>query len=146
MIEIEMSRDIKDYSPKFIGPFDKRQVVVLLIATAVGVPLFILLGSLPLTIKFVFTIIFILPIIMTGWIKIFGIPLEVFVWRYVIPNTLAPKKRVYMTENEYDVLFAGNGKSRYKADPLLRSIPKKKMTRREKKAKIAKLKKYGSTA
>ena len=142
MIEIEMSRDVREYSPKFLGPFDKRQWVIILLALAVAVPLLFLLGSIPMQVKLIIILIPVLPIILTGWVKVFGMPLEVFVWRFVLPNILYPRKKVYITENAYESVLVGKGRNMYKADPLLRTIPPKKMKRKERKILAAKLKKY----
>lgn len=143
MIEIKMSRDIREFSPKVLGPFDKRQLIVLTISIFTGVPLFLLMGSLPLQFKLLVSIIVVLPILLCGWVKMFGMPLEVFVFKFIIPTIFNPRKKIYITENYYEKLFTEQGQaSPYKAQPLLRNIEKKKMTRKEKKAFQALLENY----
>lgn len=143
MIEIEMSRDIREFSPKVLGPFDKRQLVVLVIAVLVGVPLFMLLGPVPLQAKLIIILIVCLPILLCGWVKMFGMPLEVFVMKFIIPTLFSPRKKVYMTDNTYERMFTEEGKlNSYKPEPILRTIEKPKLSRKEKAAIKAKLKEY----
>ena len=143
MIEIEMSRDIREFSPKVLGPFDKRQLVVLIITVLVGVPLFMLLGPVPLQAKLIIILIVCLPILLCGWVKMFGMPLEVFVMKFIIPTLFSPRKKVYMTDNAYERMFTEPGKPNpYKPEPILRTIERPKLSRKEKAAIKAKLKKY----
>ena len=143
MIEIEMSRDIREFSPKVLGPFDKRQLVVLVIAVLVGVPLFMLLGPVPLQAKLIIILIVCLPILLCGWVKMFGMPLEVFVMKFIIPTLFSPRKKVYMTDNTYERMFTEEGKlNPYKPEPILRTIETPKLSRKEKAAIKAKLKEY----
>lgn len=143
MIEIEMSRDIREFSPKVLGPFDKRQLVVLIITVLVGVPLFMLLGPVPLQAKLIIVLIVCLPILLCGWVKMFGMPLEVFVMKFIIPTLFSPRKKVYMTDNAYERMFTETGKPNpYKPEPILRTIEQPKLSRKEKAAIKAKLKKY----
>lgn len=143
MIEIEMSRDIREFSPKVLGPFDKRQLIVLIITVLVGVPLFMLLGPVPLQAKLIIILIVCLPILLCGWVKMFGMPLEVFVIKFIIPTIFSPRKKVYMTDNAYERMFTEAGQSNpYKPEPILRTIEKPKLSRKEKIAIKAKLKEY----
>ena len=143
MIEIEMSRDIREFSPKVLGPFDKRQLVVLVIAVLVGVPLFMLLGPVPLQAKLIIILIVCLPILLCGWVKMFGMPLEVFVMKFIIPTLFSPRKKVYMTDHTYERMFTEEGKlNPYKPEPILRTIEKPKLSRKEKATIKAKLKEY----
>lgn len=145
MIEIEMSRDIREFSPKVLGPFDKRQLVVILLSVAVGTPIVILLGSLPIQFKLIATVIITMPIILCGWVKVFGMPLEVFVMKFVLPNFFSPRTKKYMTENSYEELFVEKGsKNPYKTEQILRNIEQPKLPRKERLAKEAKLKEYGA--
>lgn len=146
MIEIEMSRDIREFSPKVLGPFDKRQLIVILIAIVVGTPVVLLLGSLPLQFKLIVAVIITIPIILCGWVKVFGMPLEVFFLKFVLPNILSPRTKKYMTENNFEEFLAEEeGKNPYKAKPVLRNIQQPKLRRKERLAKEAKLEEYGAT-
>ena len=81
MIEIEMSKDIRDFSPKLIGIFDARQLVCLGVASAYGIPLtFLLLKTLEMDISLALTIVVIAmaPPIACGYVKLYGLYLDVF--------------------------------------------------------------------
>ena len=55
-------------------------------------------------------------------------------------------QKIYITENFYETLFTEKGQpSPYKAEPLLRNVEVKKLSRKEKKAKKALLDKYEGT-
>ena len=146
MLEIKMSRDIREFSPKVLGPFDKRQIVVLAAAIFAGVPIFLLLGSLPLQFKLIVSLIVVLPILLCGWVKMFGMPLEVFVFKFILPTIFNPRKKIYITENYYEKLFTEEGQSSsYKAEPLLRNVEVKKLSSKERRAKKALLEEYEGT-
>lgn len=146
MLEIKMSRDIREFSPKVLGPFDKRQIVVLAAAIFTGVPIFLLLGSLPLQFKLIVSLIVVLPILLCGWVKMFGMPLEVFVFKFILPTIFNPRKKIYITENYYEKLFTEEGQSSsYKAEPLLRNVEVKKLSSKERRAKKALLEEYEGT-
>lgn len=146
MLEIKMSRDIREFSPKVLGPFDKRQIVVLAAAIFTGVPIFLLLGSLPLQFKLIVSLIVVLPILLCGWVKMFGMPLEVFVFKFILPTIFNPRKKIYITENYYEKLFIEEGQpSPYKAEPLLRNVEVKKLSSKERRVKKALLEEYEGT-
>lgn len=146
MLEIKMSRDIREFSPKVLGPFDKRQIVVLAAAIFTGVPIFLLLGSLPLQFKLIVSLIVVLPILLCGWVKMFGMPLEVFVFKFILPTIFNPRKKIYITDNYYEKLFTEEGQpSPYKAESLLRNVEVKKLSSKERRAKKALLEEYEGT-
>lgn len=115
MIEIEMSRDIKEYSPKVLAFFDKKQIVCVSIAFAYTFP--ILLGwgpfeSLEITTRLFIVILAGAPTVACGWIKIYGIPVDQFFIQTILPMYLSPTKRKYKTKDQFP--------SR-DVDPLLRN-------------------------
>lgn len=146
MIEIEMSKDIREYSPKVLGPFTKRQLAVITLSVLVATPVLVFLHPLSLIIRLILSLILTMPIFLCGWVTMFSMPLEIFVFKFVIPNTINPRKKIYLTENFYEGLFTQKGSKNYfKPKPILRNIPVKKMTKKEKMAIEAKLKKYHSS-
>ena len=95
MVEIEMSKDITQHSPKIIGPFTVRQVVSLSIAGSYGIPL---LFALPfdITINTVIALLCMFPAVLCGWVMPFGIPMEKYallVAKYIL---FGKEKRVYV--------------------------------------------------
>lgn len=105
MLMVNMSKDYREYSPKIIWTFTRRQLVCVFLAapiysftsalTAAGIPLeyALLILSVPA-----------LPILMCGWISVMGMPLERFVL-FIIRNWLmVPHNRYYSTEGVFDYL------------------------------------------
>lgn len=103
MIEVEMSKDIRDTPPKIIGPFTKRQLICVGIAAAYGVPVFLLLKNVGVQVilSIVIAIILMAPAIACGWVSLFGVPLEKFMLHIAKTMLLTPGKRKYQTENTY---------------------------------------------
>lgn len=119
MIEIEMSRDIKEYSPKVLAFLDKRQIICVSIAFAYTFP--ILLGRGPfaniqIVNRLLIVILAAAPVVACGWIKLYGIPIDKFLFDVIMPMYLTPTKRKYITKNEL---------GEYKPDPLLRNYKSK---------------------
>ncbi len=103
MIEIEMSKDIKTHTVKVMGPFSVRQIVCLAIACAYGVPLFFIL-PIATGPKILIVMVLMAPVIACGWVRPFGIPLEVFAAK-AFKSWLSPVKRKYQTKNRYEYLL-----------------------------------------
>lgn len=119
MIEIEMSRDVKEYSPKVLAFLDKRQIVCVSIALIYTFP--ILLGSGPfadieIVNRLLIVILAAAPVVACGWVKFYGIPVDKFLFNVILPMYLTSTKRKYVTKNELDD---------FKPDPLLRNYKSK---------------------
>ena len=102
MIEIELSKDIKEQDVKILGPFTARQAVCLLIAGSYGVPMMFLLPGTFL-LRSVIAIVAMMPVILCGWCKVYGIPLEKFAVK-VLKSFRGTKERKYVTENRFENL------------------------------------------
>lgn len=105
MIEIEIPKDIKDFEPKFIGPFTLRQGICFIAFLVVLLGGYYLLGNIftnglrvliPLALSMI-------PI-LTGWYKPYGMKFEEYVVSQLFTTILPPKKRLYKIENEFDIL------------------------------------------
>ena len=96
--------------------------------------------------KLIVSLIVVLPILLCGWVKMFGMPLEVFVFKFILPTIFNPRKKIYITENYYEKLFTEEGQpSPYKAEPLLRNVEVKKLSSKERRVKKALLEEYEGT-
>jgi len=105
MIEIEVPKDITKYEAKLVASFTTRQVGCLAIAGVLAVPSFLLLRDvLPRDAATLLILIIVLPFILLGWVKPYGMNFEQFVRSAFISNVLAPKKRKYVTMNVYDYI------------------------------------------
>lgn len=100
MIEVEVNKDIKEYSPKFIGPFTGRQAICLVVSGILSILAYNTIGRfLPKDLKMYVCFIFATPGILIGWVKIFGMPFEKFAKIYIDTQILSPAVRKYKTEN-----------------------------------------------
>ena len=137
MIEIEMSKDIRDYEPRVVGMFTVRQIVCLCISAAYAIPIFMLLGwlGLGMTTQATVAILMAAPGIACGYVKMHGMPLEKFFVSCVLRQLLFPAKRKYVTENTLDYIVQDQKEEN--------AQPKKKLTRKQKKQLDAILKEHG---
>ena len=103
MIEVNMAQDIREYSPKILGPFTLRQIICLAIAFSYGIPIMLLvpLGFVP---RVLIGALCMLPVLLCGWITFYRIPLEKFVFKYVLPAIFGNTKLKYKTENTFSYL------------------------------------------
>lgn len=105
MIEREVLKDIKDYKPKFIGPFTLRNFACGAIAIAVGTLVFLLLYfplNLQVPICIVVAGICTVPAWFCGWIAPYNMPFEKFAKTFIDMNILSSKNRKYQTKNSFD--------------------------------------------
>lgn len=102
MLEIEMSKDIKNFEPKILGPFTLRQLICVGISVTYGVPLFFILGG-DIVIRILITILAMLPVLLCGWLKVFDEPFERFLKIIVVNKFLKPAKRKYKISNQYKI-------------------------------------------
>ena len=136
MVKVPMTTDIKDFSPKVISIFNKRQLICLAAALSYGFPLIMYAGALGLNTRMTLAMFLMLPVLACGWIKAYGMPLERFALLIIVNHMLTPTRRAYVTDNTMDYL----GKD---AVSLLRDAKRKKMTWREKRVRSREMKKYG---
>ena len=101
MIEVEMSKDIRDYQPKIIGPFTKRQVLGIVIGAAYAFPIALLLPVSDMFVKIMIAMVLAAPAVMCGWVDLYGMHLEQFVIYVIRKNYLTPRKRKYKTESTF---------------------------------------------
>lgn len=104
-IEIEMTKEIGNYEPKFIGPFTIRQTVCLSIAAPVCILIYITLS--PILTGDVAGFFCIIPAAIAaafGWLKPYGMKAEEFVRSIFINIVVAPSNRKYIITNECDVI------------------------------------------
>jgi len=100
MLEIEMSRDIKDFQPKVAGPFTLRQIVCLLLSLAYGVPLFFILSGDIVT-RIMIALFAMVPVLLCGWFKVYDEPFEKFIKIIIYNKFVKPVKRKYKVNNEF---------------------------------------------
>ena len=104
MIQIEMSKDINDFSPKIISIFDKRQLVCVGLASAYGLPIVVNLTSVDIYTRLTIAIVLMFPVLMCGWVRLYGMYLEKFAWHIF-------RTRVIGKTNKAVPIKAGGGKA-----------------------------------
>lgn len=104
MIQVEMSKDISDFSPKIISVFDKRQLVCVGISCAYGIPIILYADFLDFYTRFTVAVVLMFPVLACGWLKLYGMTLEQFALHIIKTRVLSPTERAYVTENSYAYL------------------------------------------
>ena len=101
-IEIKIPKEIRKYEAKAVGPFTLRQLICLLICVPVCVGLYILVKPY-VGVDVAGFIVFPPAAVgwLFGWCKPYGMKFEKYMKTMFINSFLAPKKRVYKTENFY---------------------------------------------
>ena len=112
MIDIQISKDIREYEPKFVGPFTMRQTVCLVAAgiiLTVGVQIEKNIFHMPVTSYFPPMILAMIPLLF-GWGDKFlgGVFPEYYIKYILIPYYKAPKYRGWHTHNFYDSAFVAD--------------------------------------
>ena len=109
MIIMPVPKDVRKIKAKFIGPFTKRQTLAVVPAGLIGIFLFILLRELlPMDVCAVVIGVIDAPILLCGFIDIYGMPFWVYAKEVAMNKLLYPKKRPYATENTYEGLAVQN--------------------------------------
>ena len=98
-VTVQMNSDIRKYTPKFFGPFSKRQCIAVGVAIGLAVPVFLLTDGWVIDYRIIAMISAAMPAIVCGFIKFGRMPMEIFFMRYAYSNFLTPRKRKYKTEN-----------------------------------------------
>ena len=104
MIQVEMSKDIRDYTPKVIGIFDKRQILFLGASCIYGIPIMMFAKSIPFEIRLVVAVVLMLPVAACGWVKMYDMPLEQFIIHLITTKYMLSSKRPYVTENTFNYI------------------------------------------
>lgn len=99
-IQVEASKDIREYSISNIGPFDTRQVVCIGISLIYSVPIAILLPTTTDN-KILIGLILALPVAACGFVKLDGCYFETLILRLIYLYILTPAKRKTIIENPY---------------------------------------------
>ena len=104
MVEVEMTKDIRSYDPKLFGIVTVRQIICLTIGAALALPLIFLLPVEDITTKVMIGMIPLIPMILLGWLKVYGMTLEKFLWQAMRSLVLTPSERKYKTQSTIDFL------------------------------------------
>ena len=105
MLMIPIPKDIREYEPKFIGPFTMRQAVCVLIAGLIeygGVKIQTVLFHLP-TASYIPPLIFVMIPLFFGWGEMtLHMKPEVYIKMVLFNMMNVPKSRPYKSRNFFD--------------------------------------------
>ena len=104
MVEVEMTKDIKDYETKLFGILTLRQLILVAIGLAYSIPLAIFLPLGSLMTRLVVGALAMTPVIMLGWISVYGMRLETFLIQVIRSSILTPTNRKYKVETPKECL------------------------------------------
>lgn len=106
MIEIRVTKEIRDFEPKVIGPFTFRQLACL----AVGAPIcYVILKYFSPIITMDLAAFLCVPVAalayLIGWYEPYGMKTEQFIRSIFVTRLLAPSARKYKTVNAHEALL-----------------------------------------
>lgn len=144
MIEVEMNEDIRKYETKFLGPLTLRGTVGCacgFIALIINFNLISIFGITDIYVKIVICGIISLPIFACGFVKMYGLPFEIYLSR-VIYRLICPRRRLYKsTTYRNELRRIRNEEERVKLSKMS-SKERKKYTKNKGKVKYSKKKEY----
>lgn len=122
MIEVEMSKDIREYKPKIFWILTKQQLKCYIIALTYGIPLFFfVLQDIEITARIMITFAAMAPVIAGGYCPAYGMDLDKFALMVIKNKLFTPQKRKYKAESAYHKAFrslktteVNAGKEKYK--------------------------------
>ena len=94
MVEVEMTKDIRDYEPKLFGLVTTRQIIVLSIGIAYAAPIALLIPT-DFANQCMIAVFLMLPMILIGWVSVYGMRMETCVIQVVRSMLLSPRQRKY---------------------------------------------------
>ena len=104
MVEVEMTKDIRSYEPKLFGVVTVRQIICLTIGAVFALPLVLCLPIEDISIRVMIGMIPLIPMILLGWLKVYGMQLEKFLFQAMRSLVLTPSERKYKTQSTIDFL------------------------------------------
>lgn len=122
MIEVDMTQDIREYEPKLFGLVTSRQIVLLAIGCSYSIPLalFLPLGN-DINARFTVGMLCMIPVILLGWVKVYGMRLEQFLWQALLSLVLTPHNRIYKTEYAYTEASSEEAKKKNRKEKIVRT-------------------------
>lgn len=98
-VEIDMTKDLKEYEPRVIGVFSLRQVIAVGVNAIIATPIAII-TPLTITYKIFLFAILMLPAIFCGWLPIENMHFEDFLIEVIRASFKSPTRRFYENKSE----------------------------------------------
>ena len=110
-----MNNDIRDHEPKLFGIATSRQFICLGIGFCYSIPISSLF-HLDVANRIMAIAFLMLPVIGAGWLKIYGLNFEIFIWQTFKSVVMTPNKRIYV-RNDCNYLKEEKTKEKKKIIP-----------------------------
>lgn len=104
MVEVQMNSDVKKYEPKLMLGLTVRQIEYVGLGLVVGIAAFQYANGLSMDSRVTFAFGLALPVIICGFIKVYGMYLDQYLVNLFRGYVLRPKKRIYSTEGTLSFL------------------------------------------
>lgn len=105
-LEVKVTKEIRDFEPKVIGPFTFRQLICLAICVPI---IWVILKFLSPIITIDIAAFLCFPVaaiaFLMGWYEPYGMKTEKFIRSVFVNRFLAPSHRKYKTVNAHEKLF-----------------------------------------
>ncbi|MEG0778857.1 MAG: PrgI family protein, partial [Oscillospiraceae bacterium] len=112
-VEIKINREVRDYHETIFFGLSARQFFCSLCAVSAAVGLYFLLkDTLGKEVTGWVCMLGAVPLAAAGFFSYNGLPLEKFLWAAFKTTVFAGKRRVYRSENQYDVLIKASANER----------------------------------
>lgn len=98
MIQVKISNDINKYQSKVFWGYSPRQILSTSAAIGTGLLINFGLKFLPQDLRGFLTMLFAVPFILIGWIKVQGMNFEKYAVVF-FRNNFVNRKRIFMNEN-----------------------------------------------
>ena len=99
-----MTDDIRKHETRIVGPLTKRQLIWLVIGSAIAVPIALAVPT-SWDNKIFILLAVLAPAILCGFLKVDGTNFDLYFGRVVYKLILTPRRRVYKTKNTYRELL-----------------------------------------
>lgn len=104
MFEIQIPKDIRTYDAKLIGPFTTRQTICVGIGSLLAIIAYNTIGQfVSQDLRIFICLVVVLPALLAGWVKPYGMPFEKYALVILTTHILAPKYRKYKTINAFEM-------------------------------------------
>lgn len=106
MIEIRIPKEIRQYKEKAFFGLTWRQVIALILAAGINVPLYLWLSPIiGMDVASWIVILVAIPVMMAGFWEPYGMNFEDYLQAVIKSMFVYPEKRIYKTENLYEILL-----------------------------------------
>lgn len=125
-MDIKLNKEMRDFTENIFWGLNIRQTISLGVAVAGVVAIYFALDKYLKTeaLSYIYILVTSLPAAI-GWIKIYGLPFEKFLTNFYYTEFEIPKKLVYKSENQFEIMCEKQSEVDYIESKHTKSIRKK---------------------